>query len=213
MSMRGFALLTMAGAIVAAGCSDDLLPSPTSASGAAGEHRRAIPAGQEPAPVVEPQRPPPPVMPIDEQTFVEGAHARDPFRPFEPAVICSGRPGGVLRPEVKLSGYPLDALRLQAVARGADGLYAMVLDPSGVGTVVRLGTYVAHYEQLTNQATGDAWRVYWRVARIAPARFEARANGVLEETPARLVFERPDPFNPTTQVVERVLTVTPDDAR
>ncbi len=213
MSMRGFTLLTMVGAVVVAGCGDDSLQSSTSVFGAAGERAHAIPAGQEPALAVEPQRPPPPVMPIDEQTFVEGAHARDPFRPFEPAVICSGRPGGVLRPEVQASRYPLDALRLQAVARGADGPYAMVLDPSGVGMVVRPGTYVAHDELLIDQRTGDAYVVHWRVARIMPARFTTSADGVLEETPAQVVFERPDPFSPTAQVVERVLSATPDDAR
>lgn len=211
MSVRGSTLISIV--LVAAGCGEDSSRSSTSVFGAAASERgRAIPAGQEPARAVEPQRPPPPVMPIDGQTFVEGEHARDPFRPYEPVVICGGLGEDDDPPEVRLSRYPLDALRLQAVARGADGLYAMVVDPSGAGTVVQPGMYVAHYEQLNDESTGAAWRVNWRVARIAPARFSTRA-GVLEETPAQVVFERPDPFSPTTQVTERVLSATTGDAR
>lgn len=215
MSMRGFTLLTLVAAALVVGCGDDSQQSSTNVFGTEARERvRAVPAGQEPVPSVEPRRPPPPVMPIDDQTFVEGAHARDPFRPGEHPVVCGGRPGGVLWPEVQASRYPLDALRLQAVARSSEGLYAMVVDPSGVGTIVRPGMYVGQPEILTsNGSYAGPFEVVWRVARITPARFSTRADGVLEETPAQVVFERPDPFNPSAQVTERALSVTTDGVR
>ena len=113
MSMRRFTLSTLVGAALTVGCGDDSQQSSTSVFGAEARERvRAVPAGQETAPGVELRRPPPPVMPIDDQTFVEGVHARDPFRPSEHMVVCGGLGVDDALPAASASRYPLDALRI-----------------------------------------------------------------------------------------------------
>lgn len=196
------------------GCEDDPPPAPppaatpaaTPSANGTGPGTTGTGPGQNTRNSNDPPAPPP--MPITDQTFSESGMVRDPFRSFARDFVTGLTSTLPDTREVKLPRYSLDDLRLVAVVLGTDSPYAMVIDPSRTGTILRRGMYVGRQEVIhSNVEGGQDYAVHWRVARISPARLRRLADGSLEEVPAELVFERPDPLNPTAQVVERSLAL------
>lgn len=151
--------------------------------------------------------PPPPQMQITDNTFSEPP-SRDPFRSYARLFVTQtvDLTGGSR--DVKLARYSLDDLHLVAVVVGTDSPYAMVVDPSHAGTILRRGMYVGRAEVVhALNSRGQDYAVNWRVARINPARVRRRDDGQFDEVPAEVVFERQNPLDPTAQVVERSITL------
>lgn len=192
-------------ALCLAGCEDDPPPAP--------------PPPPPPAPSADPAAPanrpgarrntdddPPPVMQINDSSFREGLNvARDPFKSYFSQFVVT--PGNVVDQfrDVKLMRYSLDDLRLVAVIVGTDSPYAMVVDSSRTGTVLRRGMYVGRQEFVPTPQGG--YNTHWRVARIEPGRYRHLSNGEFEEVAASVVFERSNPLDPNAQVVERTITL------
>ena len=107
----------------------------------------------------------------------------------------------------------LDDLRLIAVAATGNGPVAMVTTPWGLGVTLRRGMYVGRPERVGGpfDAGAPGPVVRWRVARITPSRLRREPDGRLVESPADVVFARPDPNAPATPE-ERSLALSPPDA-
>lgn len=151
-----------------------------------------------------------PPLTVTDNSFVESQQVRDPFRSFAQDLLSVG-PGTIVDSRaVILSNYSLDDLRLVAVVLGTDSPYAMVVDPTRRGTILRRGMYVGRQEIIhPTDGNRQDYAVHWRVARVNAARLRRGPDGQLQEVPAEVVFERPDPINPTAPVVERALALAP----
>lgn len=144
---------------------------------------------------------------ITDETFVEGVRARDPFRVFLPCMP----PPHDYDLDVVFRDVPLDALRVTAIVRDANGPRALVASSANESMLLRRGQYVGRGEVLTS-GRGQQYLLHWRVARIELAHLRRLSGGAVQEIPAQVAFERIDNFQQGT-VVERVLTLSPDDAR
>lgn len=188
-----------------AGCDDDPAPAAPAASASAADAGASTRRG----PGQAGDAGGPPVMPITQQSFMESDAVRDPFRSFATMFVTRASNDENDTRAVVLGRYTLDDLRLVAVVLGTDSPYAMVVDPSHAGTILRRGVLVGRAETVRSptQDRPDS-TVHWRVARIIPVRLRRNPDGSMAEIPAELVFERNDPFNPNAAVVERSLSLT-----
>ncbi len=187
------------------GCEDDAPappPAPPRAAaapgtpGAPGSPNNPRAAGDEP----------PPPMQFSDTSFVSNIRtARDPFRSYFNTFVLTGGTVDQVR-DVKLGRYSLDDLRLVAVVVGTDSPYAMVVDPSRSGTILRRGMYVGRQEFV--QTPQGGYNTHWRVARIEPGRYHQLPDGDFEEVPAAVVFERSNTLDATAQVAERTITLS-----
>ena len=204
---RHIVTLTALGALALSGCEDEAPPAPPPPAPAAGA------AGGGPASPGGPNRnrrnpadDPPPPMQISDTTFVSDINrARDPFKSYFNNFVVSNTARLDVFRDVKLSRYSLDDLRLVAVIIGTDSPYAMVVDPTRAGTVLRRGMYVGRQEFV--QTPQGGYPTHWRVARIEPGRYHQSAGGEFEEIGAQVVFERSNALDSNAQVVERTLTL------
>jgi len=98
--------------------------------------------------------------------------------------------------EALLTEYQIDELKLIAIISGAGtqsgAPMAMVVDPTGLGHIIRRGNFVGRGETVRKVHSGEEVYIYWRVARI-------REDAV--------VFEREDPFSPTEATVTKILSL------
>jgi type IV pilus assembly protein PilP len=101
----------------------------------------------------------------DEQ-FVEAETSRDPFRRY--AGAFEPRPANLERlPPVPMGNVSVDDVRLIAIISGVANPAAMLVDPSGVGYVVRRGEAICRPEIVqTGGAESVAVPLHWRVERI-----------------------------------------------
>ncbi len=192
--------------VLALGCEDDPpAAAPTTAPAAQVAPRRA--RNRDGGTSADASLPP---LTVTDNSFVESQQVRDPFRSFAHDMLTLG-PGTIVDSRaVILSNYSLDDLRLVAVVLGTDSPYAMVVDPTRRGTILRRGMYVGRQEIIhPTDGNRQDYAVHWRVARVNAARLRRGADGQLQEVPAEVVFERPDPINPTAPVVERALALAP----
>jgi hypothetical protein len=151
-----------------------------------------------------------PPLTVTDNSFVESQQVRDPFRSFAQDILSTNLLAAVDSRAVVLGNYSLDDLRLVAVVLGTDSPYAMVVDPTRRGTILRRGMYVGRQEIIhPTDGNRQDYAVHWRVARVNAARLRRGPDGQLQEVPAEVVFERPDPLNPNAQVVERSLALAP----
>jgi len=150
-----------------------------------------------------------PPLTVTDNSFVESQQVRDPFRPFAQDIVLNTS-NIIDSRAVILANYSLDDLRLVAVVLGTDSPYAMVVDPTQRGTILRRGMYVGRQEIIhPTDSNRQDYPVHWRVARVNAARLRRGADGQLQDVPAEVVFERHDPINPSAQVVERALALAP----
>lgn len=136
---------------------------------------------------------------VTEDSFIESPTRRDPFRSF--IIPLTQKSGASSQPQVEalLTEYQIDELKLIAIISGAGtqsgAPMAMVVDPTGLGHIIRRGNFVGRGETVRKVHSGEEVYIYWRVARI-------REDAV--------VFEREDPFSPTEATVTKILSLEPE---
>jgi type IV pilus assembly protein PilP len=195
-------------ALSVTGCEDDPPPPPPPAAPAAGAAGAAGgPGGPNRNARRNPADEPPPPMQITDTTFISDINrARDPFKSYFNTFVLNNRNIVDQVRDVKLGRYSLDDLRLVAVIIGTDSPYAMVVDPTRAGTVLRRGMYVGRQEFV--QTPQGGYPTHWRVARIEPGRYHRGPSGEYEELGASVVFERSNALDSNAQVVERAITLS-----
>jgi type IV pilus assembly protein PilP len=130
-----------------------------------------------------------------ENDFVESDRNRDPFRSFLVQQQPANREALNQR-KVELAQYSLDELKLIAIVQGSDQARAMLLDPSGKGTVVYKGTFICRPEVVhIGGSNGPEYQLNWRVDRI-------REGDV--------VLIREDPAQPAIPPATRVIPLHPE---
>jgi type IV pilus assembly protein PilP len=126
----------------------------------------------------------------DDDAFVEvDVQNRDPFRSFAKAFRT--RAVAVPQRTVLMPMTSIEEMRLVAIISGVAQPRAMLLDPRGVGHVVKRGDYLGRPEVLqTGGAESMPVTLNWRVARIRPG---------------ELVLTREDPTAPDRPPLTRSL--------
>lgn len=199
MSMR--AILLVAIVLAVAGCEDEVVPvrtnpvaPPPGATPAPGAVATATPGAPGTPGTPEPGSPGPDRIPWDlnDTDFVEiEGQRRDPFRSY--AAMFATERGTRVGPQVPvlLGEFAVDELRVIAIVSGIGTPRAMLVDPQGIGTIVRRGDYVGRGEVVHGGPDGSSeFEVNWRVANI-------RRGDV--------VLAREDPTSGTGTPVTRVL--------
>jgi hypothetical protein len=143
-----------------------------------------------------------------DQDFTESDRARDPFRSFAQEWVPRDPPMTNL-PTCKLDRYGLDELHVVAVILGTGNPYAMIIDPSGNGTIVRRGECIGKPETQTGAAEGSRIPVPWVITRIVGSHIARDRENNLTEIAAEVVVQRDDRMNPTAPRVERILSLAP----
>jgi type IV pilus assembly protein PilP len=130
-----------------------------------------------------------------ENDFVESDRNRDPFRSF----LVQQQPANkeaLNQRKVELAQYSIDELKLIAIVQGADQPRAMLLDPSGKGTVVYKGTFICRPEVVhIGGSNGPEYQLNWRVDRIRDG---------------DVVLIREDPAQPAIPPATRVIPLHPE---
>lgn len=193
-------LLAAAVLALAAGCGDD--PPPRAATSAPTLAKRApTKAGAGAAADEEAEEEdagPILSMELREGDFVEAeGERRDPFRNY--SKVFSSTEGAVRttsRVPVLLPEVPIDELRLIAIVSGVGTPRAMILDSSGVGTIVRRGDYVGRGDIVRGGPDGAAeFPINWRVSKIL-------TDGI--------VLVREDPTTPGRAPITRMIELHPE---
>lgn len=183
--------------------------APSSRPGASAAPSAAASAAAGDGGVADASRPP--ALVVNDNDFNESDRTRDPFRNFARDFVPVVRNQETIEETmIKLRQYGIDELRLVAVITGSANPYAMVVDSTGRGTIVRRGEYVGRPETIGGGTDGTVpHQAPWRLARIVAGRVRRDADNNLTEIPAEIVFEREDRLNPTAPRAERSLTLNP----
>jgi type IV pilus assembly protein PilP len=146
------------GAFLFAGCGNGAVisssaPPPAARAGAAAAADAAAP-------------PVPKAVEFTENDFAENDHNRDPFRSYASLFIDKGeKPKTQLA--VVLPQYSIDELKLVAIVISGEYPRAMLLDPTGVGWVVKRGDYLGRPDTVhTGGTNGTDYQLNWRVDRV-----------------------------------------------
>lgn len=127
---------------------------------------------------------------FSEDVFAEAdVQRRDPFRSY--ARSFKVEVPKVVQRQVLLSDVSIDQMRLIAIVTGGIEPRAMIVDPMGIGHVVKRGDFVGRSEVV--QAGGEEGipvTLNWRVDRIRPN---------------ELVLTREDPTSPNQVPLSRVI--------
>jgi type IV pilus assembly protein PilP len=102
-----------------------------------------------------------------ENDFAENDHNRDPFRSY--ASLFTDKGNKVTRNQlpVVLPQYSIDELKLVAIVMSGDYPRAMLLDPTGMGWVVKRGDYLGRPDTVhTGGTNGADYQLNWRVDRV-----------------------------------------------
>lgn len=150
----------------------------------------------------------PPPLALTETDFTESDRTRDPFRSFAQEFVPQGPSIQIDEHAIKLREFALESLQLVAVILGTDSPYAMVIDTTGRGTIIRRGEYVGRPDTVSGGDGLMPHQVPWRVARIVGSRVSRDEDNNLTEVPGEVVFEREDRLNPTGGRAERVLSLS-----
>jgi type IV pilus assembly protein PilP len=183
--------------VAALGCGDDppAKPAATSAKPAAARAPAATSAkpGAKPA---EADPGPPPKVDIVEAEFTESERSRDPFRSFSDIFKEESQGAAKSQREVVLSQFSIDELKLIGIVTRAEPAKAMLVDPGGMGHVVRRGQFVGRADIVQAAGrTGASYEINWRVDRIRDG---------------DIVLIREDPANPDVPSATRVIPLRPE---
>lgn len=172
-----------------AGCEDKVVTGTPKA-------RSSAKAG--PAPSASAAEVKPPKVDLQDADFAESDKSRDPFRSFAQLFIEESSGQVESQVDVMLEKYSIEQLKLIGIITRVHPERAMLVDPNGVGHVVKRGQFVGKADVVqTAKNVGASYQVHWRVDRIRP-------NDV--------VFIREDPQNPDVPVARRVLPLrTPEE--
>lgn len=139
----------------------------------------------------------PPPLDFQETAFVESERSRDPFRSYAQLFVEEERGSVTSQRQVVLDQYAIEQLRLVALVGGIDPPRAMLVDPSGVGHVVKRGQYVGRASVIQpTGGSGASYEVNWRVDRIRDG---------------DMVLVRDDPTNPEVPSATRVIALRTDE--
>lgn len=175
--------------LLVVGCGEDLIIPASSTP-----TDRRTPAGA-PAQVEENNVPAP--LDFQETAFVESERSRDPFRSYAQFFVDEERGSVTSQREVVLDQYAIEQLRLVALVGGIDPPRAMLVDPAGVGHVVKRGQYVGRASVIQpTGGSGASYEVNWRVDRIRDG---------------DMVLVRDDPTNPEVPSATRVIPLRTDE--
>jgi type IV pilus assembly protein PilP len=187
------------GALLLVSCGDDAPSPPTAASIAAPVAPPPTPATTAPKPgekSTEPDGAPLPKMEIVEAELTESERSRDPFRSFVDIFKAEGQGAAKSQREVVLSQFSIDELKLIGIVTRAEPAKAMLVDPGGMGHVVRRGQFVGRPDIVQAAGrTGASYEINWRVDRIRDG---------------DIVLIREDPQNPDVPSATRVIPLRPE---
>ena len=185
-------LLPLLGAL---GCADDppAKPAAPSAKPAAAPAPAAAKPGAKPA-EVDPG--PAPKVEIVEAEFTESERSRDPFRSFSDIFKEESQGAAKSQRQVVLSQFSIDELKLIGIVTRAEPAKAMLVDPGGMGHVVKRGQFVGQADIVQAAGrTGASYEINWRVDRIRDG---------------DIVLIREDPQNPDVPSATRVIPLRPE---
>ena len=198
MSARHFWLLSLA----IFGCSDP----PVVSAGQTGSASAATSSAAPPTTVAraaasassDASSSAPPKVDIQETEFGESERSRDPFRSFTAKLLDDAKPHGGPQRRVVLDKYALDELKLIGIVTRAEPAKAMLVDPTGKGTIIQRGQLIGRPDVVQGAGqSGTTYEINWRVDRI-------RSGDV--------VLVREDPSNPDVPSATRVILLRPEEA-
>jgi type IV pilus assembly protein PilP len=197
MSARPYALLGFA--LLLSGCEDEVV----TASPSAGSISAPAEAGTKPPPAAKAAEKtaavddqPAPKMDIVEAEFTESERSRDPFRSFADLFKAESKGVAKSQREVVLSQFSIDELKLIGIVTRAEPAKAMLVDPGGMGHVVKRGQFVGRADIVQAAGrTGASYEINWRVDRIRDG---------------DIVLVREDPQNPDVPSATRVIPLRPE---
>ena len=196
MSGRHFWLLSMA----LLGCSDPPVVSAGQAGSARAATSSAPVAAAPPAASAssDASSSAPPKVDIQETEFGESERSRDPFRSFAAKLLEDAKPRSGPQRRVLLDQYALDELKLIGIVTRAEPAKAMLVDPTGKGTVIQRGQLIGRADVVQGAGqSGTTYEINWRVDRIRPS---------------DVVLVREDPSNPDVPSATRVILLRPEEA-
>lgn len=172
--------------VALAGCEDPVQVGPAPAAPSGEPTASATPA----AAAAEAEEPADERLSYGDETFVEAeVDNRDPFRGF--ARVFKAAPPERVQRQVVMGNTAVEEMRLVAIVTGGAQSRAMLVDPSGIGHVVKRGDFVGRPEIIqTGGADAMPVTLNWRIDRIRPA---------------ELVLTREDPTAPGRPPLTRVV--------
>lgn len=131
-----------------------------------------------------------------ENDFVESDSNRDPFRGYLANPTDKTTKATPNQRKVELPEYAVDELKLIGIVQSGDGNRAMLLPPTGKGTIVRKGDYIGRAEIVhVGGANGPEYPLNWRVDKIRDG---------------DVVLIREDPNNTAIPPATRVILLHPE---
>jgi type IV pilus assembly protein PilP len=204
--MGRLTLIFSAGSLcLLAACGDDepIKPNkppaaqPQKPGGAAPGGRATVGPGAGGPPPPPSNLPPLPIREFIEPDFAESDSNRDPFKSYASLFVMKAKSKDAPQKTVLMEKYALEQIKLSGlVGRGQPS--ALLVDPSGVGWVAKVGDFVGKADVVHASGTGPGndVAIYWRVDRI-------RDEDV--------VFVREDPAHPEIQPSTRVVPLHPGE--
>jgi len=136
--------------------------------------------------------PPLPKRDFQERDFAESDINRDPFRSFAADLAAQSKRTFQVQRKVLVDRYALEELRLAGIVTGSPSR-ALLLDPTGLGWVAKVGDFVGKPEIVhSGGPTGADVPINWRVDRI-------RVGDI--------VLVREDPSHPEIAPATRVIAL------
>ena len=187
--MRRYVSLGVLASLWALGCEDDVIVGSPQTKGSASAAPQA-----SAAPPADSARPP--QIELEDADFAESDKSRDPFRSFARLFVEEASGQIESQVDVKLEKYSLEQLKLIGIITRVHPARAMLVDPNGVGHVIKRGQFVGKADVVqTAKTVGASYQVHWRVDRIRPT---------------DIVLIREDPTNPDVPAATRVLPLRPE---
>lgn len=195
MKIRLFTLVLPV--LASLGCAEEVTTAPGVASvGAAAAPAPAVTAKPGVTAAVDADSGPAPKIDIVEAEFTESERSRDPFRSFSDIFKEESKGAAKSQREVVLSQFSIDELKLIGIVTRAEPAKAMLVDPGGMGHVVRRGQFVGRADIVQAAGrTGASYEINWRVDRIRDG---------------DIVLIREDPANPDVPSATRVIPLRPE---
>ena len=179
--VAGLSLLFLSSAVACG--SDRPPPRPAAKKKAAKAEPAAMPAAEESKKEQDQE---------EEPEFVYSpVGKRDPFKsPFKEETVVERAEREQGRPLTKLQRWDLEQLKLQAVITGTSDPMAMVVDPEGVGHVVRRGTLIGKNWGKVTAIRRDCIVITEQIRDATGAVSSVRQERCLPKTEREREFER-----------------------
>lgn len=91
----------------------------------------------------------PEFKPLEKFAFPEDDKRRSPFKPTQRAGQVDSNSPNTMRPKQPLEAFPLDSLKFVGILREGKSMWALISQPGGLVTPVRVGDYMGkNYGQI-----------------------------------------------------------------